>query len=142
MAHTKTGWIVRLLSYVSFVCYGAYSIFFPLISVERVSDHWVEILLGSEFMFAGAAMIYGLCTDHFMVWKMGMSVALLGLATISILIGLVGGYQVLAYAFLFGAFAFQSWYGILRERTRREERDIRRQLEEIVMSVRPERTDS
>lgn len=142
MAATKGGWVVRLLTYIFFICYGAYSIFFPLVSVERISDHWVEVLLGAEFVFAGASMIYGLCADHFMVWKMGMSVAFLGLMTITLVIAAVGGFRVFAYAFLFGAFACQSLYSIVRERGRREERDIRRQLEAIVASVRPERTDS
>lgn len=127
----------RVLTYLFFILYGAYSIFFPLVSVERVSAHWVEVLLGTEFVFAGASMLYGLFYDHFKVWRMGMTVAFIGLTTITLLVAAVGGWRVLSYAFLFGAFAAQSLYGIRRERRRRTELEIRRQLEAIVESARP-----
>ena len=127
----------RVLTYVFFVFYGAYSIAYPIISVGRVSSHWMEILLGVEFIFAGLAMLYGLYIDHYTVWRMGMSVAFIGLATIALLVALVGGAPVFSYAALFGAFAMQSLYGIRRERKRRTEAEIRQQLEAIVASARP-----
>jgi hypothetical protein len=55
-------------------------------------------------------------------------------------IAAVGGFRVLSYAFLFGAFAMQSLYGIRRERKRRIETEIRRQLEQIVASAKPGET--
>lgn len=130
----------RVLTYLFFVLYGAYSIFYPIVSVERVSAHWVEVLLGLEFVFAGFSMLYGLFKDRYKVWRMGMTIAFIGLATISLLIAAVGGWRVLSYAFLFGAFAAQSLYGIRRERRRRTELEIRRQLELIIESARPEET--
>ena len=128
----------RVLTYIFFILYGAYSIFFPIVSVEKVSAHWIEVLLGAEFIFAGASMLYGLFKDHFKVWRMGMTVAFIGLSTITLLVAIVGGWRVLSYAFLFGAFACQSLYGIRRERRRRSEMEIRRQLEAIIASARPE----
>jgi hypothetical protein len=137
----------RVLTYIFFIGYGFYSIFYPLVSVAKVSEHWTEILLGVEFIFAGAAMLYGLFKDHYTTWRMGMSVAFIGLTTITILVSVVGGPQSYAYAFLFGAFAMQSLYGIRREHRRRTEqeklrleRDIRLQLEALVASTRPGET--
>jgi len=130
----------RVLTYLFFVFYGGYSIFFPIVSVDRVSDHWLEILLGLEFVYAGLSMLYGLFRNHYPIWRMGMTVAFIGLATISLLIAVVGGPSVYAYAFLFGAFACQSMYGIRREKRRRLEEEVRRQLEDIVASARPGRT--
>lgn len=130
----------RVLTYIFFVLYGAYSIFFPLVSVDKVSDHWVEVLLGVEFMYAGFSMLYGLFRDRYKIWRMGMTVAFIGLATITLVIAAVGGFRVLSYAFLFGAFAMQSLYGIRRERKRRIETEIRRQLEQIVASAKPGET--
>jgi hypothetical protein len=126
----------RVLTYFLFVAYGLYSIFFPIVSVERVTDHWLEIVLGADFIFAGASMLYGLYSNRYEIWRMGMSVACIGLTTITMLVAAVGGPRVYAYAFLFGAFACQSLYGIRRERRRRIEAEIRRQLEDIVASVR------
>jgi len=132
----------RLVTYILFVAYGFYSIVFPIVSVERSVAHWVEILLGIEFIFAGASMIYGLAKEHLLVWTMGMSVAGIGLTTITAVVAITGGFKVLAYAFLFGAFAAQCLYGIRRERNRRNESEIRRQLEAILESIgRPERTE-
>jgi hypothetical protein len=130
----------RVISYVLFIAYGAYSIFYPLVSVARASEHWAEILLGVDFIFAGAAMLYGLYYDRYSVWKMGMTVAFIGAMTVTLLIAFVGGAEVLAYAFLFGAFAMQSLYGIRRERNRRIEWRIRRELETLVASARPGET--
>jgi hypothetical protein len=131
----------RLVTYVFFMGYGFYSIFFPIISVERSVTHWVEVLLGVEFIFAGGTMIYGLCRGKLTVWTMGMSVAFIGLSTITLVVAITGGFRVFAYALLFGAFAAQSLYGIRRERARRTEKEIRRQLEAILASVSPERTE-
>lgn len=130
----------RLASYLLFVAYGIWSLFFPIVSVERSVEHWLEILLGLEFVYAGLSMMYGLWKNHFMVWAMGMSVAFIGLATITMLVAASGGLRVLAYAFLFGAFATQSLYSIRRERSRRSETEIRRRLEDILASVKPEGT--
>jgi uncharacterized membrane protein len=132
----------RLLTYVLFICYGVYSIFYPIISLGRSVENWIEVLLGLEFVFAGVSMVYGLLRQKWTYWTMGMSVASIGLFTISSVVAVVGGGRVLAYAFLFGAFAMQSLYSIRRQRTRRHEEEIRYQLEAIVASVRPERTDS
>lgn len=127
----------RVLTYIFFVLYGTYSIFFPLVSVDKVSEHWVEILLGANFVFAGMSMLYGFLRDRYVVWKMGMTVAFIGLSTITLLVGIVGGASALGAAFLFGAFATQCLYGIRRERVRRTEREIRHQLELIIQSARP-----
>lgn len=128
----------RVLTYAFFICYGFFSIFHPIISVDRVSDHWAEVTLGVLFIYAGSSMLYGLFTDHYAVWRMGMAIAFIGLTTISGLIATVGGFAVLAYAFLFAAFAMQCLYGIRREKRRRESEQLRRQLESIIASVRPE----
>lgn len=130
----------RLTTYLLFIGYGVWSIFFPIVSVERSVQHWLEVALGLEFVFAGISMIYGLYRKRPTVWNMGMWVALIGLSTITTLVAVTGGFRVLAYAFLFGAFATQSLYGIRRERIRRNEEEIRRQLEAILESVKPERT--
>lgn len=128
----------RIITYMLFVAYGIYSLAFPLISVERASPAWIEGLLGLEFIFAGASMLYGLLKDQWMVWKMGMTVAFIGLSTITLVIGFVGGARVLAYAFLFGAFAMQSLYGIRRERKRRNEQEVIDQLQRIIDGARLE----
>lgn len=104
----------RLATYVLFIAYGLYSVFYPIISVERVVDSWIEMLLAGEFMFAGSIMIYGLVTDRYPYWRIGMVVATIGLLTISLTIASVGGARVLAYAFLFGSFAAQCVYKIGR----------------------------
>jgi hypothetical protein len=128
----------RFLTYLFFIFYGAYSVFFPLISVDKVSEHWVEILLGTNFVFAGVSMFIGLLRNSYMVWKMGVTIAFIGLSTISLLVGIVGGPPALGAAFLFGAFATDCLYGVRRERRRREQEAIRRDLEAIIESVKPE----
>lgn len=130
----------RVLTYLFLTLYGAYSIFYPLVSVDKVSEHWVEILLGANFMFAGGSMLYGFLRDRYLVWKMGMTIAFIGLTTITLLVGIVGGPPALGAAFLFGAFATDSLYSIRRERRRRLETEIRRQLEAIVASAKPGET--
>lgn len=127
----------RVLTYLFFIGYGAWSVFYPIVSVERASAHWVEVLLGVEFVFAGMCMLLGLHKNNYTVWRMGMTVAFIGLTTISGLIAAVGGFAVFAYAFLFAAFAMQSLYGIRREKKRREQEEIRQHLEAIIESVRP-----
>lgn len=131
----------RVITYVLFMGYGGFSIFYPIISVERTVTQWVEVLLGVEFVFAGMALLYGLYKDKLTVWTMGMTVAFIGLFTISAVVAITGGFRVFAYSMLFGAFAAQSLYSIRRERSRRAEQKIRRQLEAILASVRPERTE-
>lgn len=128
----------RFLTYLFFILYGAYSVFFPLVSVDKVSEHWLEIILGTNFVFAGVSMFVGLLRHNYLVWKMGVTIAFIGLFTIALLVGIVGGPPALGAAFLFGAFATDCLYGVRRERNRREQEEIRRHLEAIIESVRPE----
>lgn len=125
----------KIVVYVLFIAFGVYSVFYPIVSVEKVATDALEIMLGSNFVFAGSMMTYGLFSDQYKVWRIGVWVAFTGLITITGLIALVGGAKVYSYAFLFGAFAFQTFEGVRREKERKLEITIRRQLEDLLAST-------
>lgn len=105
----------KLGMYLLLMAYGGYSIFYPIVSVERAAPNWAEILLGTEFLVAGVLLVVGMGTKK--GYRMaGLLVVCIGLFTISGLLAIVGGTRVLAYAFLFGAFAMSSVYDIRKER--------------------------
>jgi hypothetical protein len=107
----------RLGIYLLLMAYGGYSIAYPIISFERAAPHWAELMLGVEFSLAGILLVAGLKKPSARL--VGLLVVAIGLTTISLSVLLVGGTRVLAYAFLFGAFAMQSVYDIRKERQKR-----------------------
>lgn len=123
----------RLGIYLLLMAFGAHSTIYPVISLERSSPSWAQILLGVEFFVAGILLMIGFNTRHRFRFA-GLLVVAIGLSTISLVIALQGGTRVLAYAFLFGAFAMQSVSDIRRERrTRQEEKQqVEALAEEIV----------
>jgi CHASE2 domain-containing sensor protein len=96
------------------MAYGGYSIVYPIVSFERAAPNWAEWMLGIEFFIAGILLISGLRKPKHRM--LGLLVVCIGLSTISLSVAIVGGTRVLAYAFLFGAFAMQSVYDIREER--------------------------
>lgn len=116
--------------YVLLMMFGGYSTVYPIVSLEQSSPYWASILLGLEFFCAGILLILGMFKGS--GYRMaGLVVVCIGLSTISLVIAAYGGLRVLAYAFLFGAFAMQSVHDIRKEkRDRQERRDGERQLVE------------
>lgn len=112
--------------YLLLMAFGAYSTGYPIISFERVAPHWAEIMLGVEFFVAGLFLLLGLGKRKGFRLA-GLWVIAIGLSTISLSIGIVGGTRVLAYSFLFGAFAMQSVHDI-----RAEKQDKKLRKEEAV----------
>lgn len=131
MSRLKTDWD-RLLIYVLLMAFGAYSTVYPIVSLERSAPYWAEVTLGIEFFLAGCLLIAGMGRRR--SFRMaGLLVVAIGLSTISVVVALSGGTRVLAYAFLFGAFAMQSVYDIRRERLEklnriREEKELAKEL--------------
>lgn len=136
----------RLVVYLLLVLYGGYSIGYPIVSLQRAAPHWAEIMLGAEFVIAGILLALGLSPRRRGYRMLGLVVIALGLLTISLVIALSGGMRVLAYAFLFGAFAMDSIHDIRREKRKQEDPEhLRRQLvelRELVESARPGRHES
>lgn len=133
----------RIVVYALIIAFGAYSTVYPIVSVERSSPLWSQVTLGSEFVLAGVFLILGMGKRR--GFRMaGLVVVCLGLFTISIVIGLVGGTRVLSYAFLFAAFAMDSVHDIRLERRHKREGDpeeLRLLLRELTAS-RDERNGS
>lgn len=125
----------RLLIYVLLMAFGAYSTVYPIVSLERSAPYWAEVTLGVEFFIAGVCLIIGM--GQWSGFRMaGLLVVAVGLSTISAVVALSGGTRVLAYAFLFGAFAMQSVHDIRQERSLRQaKKDEEKALTEELMSL-------
>lgn len=123
----------RLGIYLLLMTFGAYSTVYPIVSFERAAPYWAEILLGIEFFIAGVMLMIGM-TGKKKTRMLGLIVVAIGLGTISLVIGVVGGSRVLAYAFLFGAFAMQSVSDIRSERRERQAKkdEVEALAEELV----------
>lgn len=121
--------------YLLLMSYGAYSTVYPIVSFERAAPHWAEIMLGVEFFASGLLLMLGMSRSAYRM--AGLLVVCIGLTTISVSIAIVGGTRVLAYAFLFGAFAMQSIHDIRQERRdKKKKRDEELKLvAEIVQLV-------
>jgi hypothetical protein len=119
--------------YLLLMAFGAYSTVYPVVSFERAAPYWAEILLGVEFFMAGILLMIGFEGRRRFRFA-GLLVVAVGLTTISLVIAIQGGTRVLAYAFLFGAFAMQSVSDIRRERrTQQEEKQqVEALAEELV----------
>lgn len=130
----------RLGIYLLLMSFGAYSIFYPIVSLERSAPYWASLVLGVEFFLAGALLILGMASKP--GYRMaGLFVVAIGLATISLVIASFGGLRVLAYAFLFGAFAMQAVHDIRRERRTRATNqqnttELEHELVELVKDMR------
>lgn len=132
----------KLGMYLLLMAYGGYSIFYPIVSVQRAAPNWAEILLGTEFLVAGLLLVIGMGSKK--GYRMaGLFVVAIGLFTISGLLAIVGGTRVLAYAFLFGAFAMSSVYDIRRERkaTQQGQNDADRLVDELNSLVEDSKGD-
>jgi hypothetical protein len=111
----------RLGIYLLLMAFGAYSTIYPIVSLKASAPYWASITLGSEFFLAGVLLILGMFTRP--GFRMaGLLVVCIGLSTISLVIATYGGTRVLAYAFLFGAFAMQSVHDIRQDRRIRQAR--------------------
>jgi len=130
----------RLGIYLLLMAFGAYSTVYPIVSLERSSPYWAELTLGIEFFVAGAFLIVGMGRRE--GYRMaGLFVVAIGLTTISLVVAVSGGTRVLAYAFLFGAFAMQSIHDIRMERRNRqarktEERELVHELVDLANGLR------
>lgn len=139
MSRFKQDWD-RLSIYVLLMAFGAYSTVYPIVSLERSAPYWAELTLGIEFFVAGVCLIIGM--GRWPGFRMaGLLVVAVGLSTISLVVALSGGTRVLAYAFLFGAFAMQSVYDIRKERRDRqarktEEEELARELALLAEGMR------
>lgn len=144
LATAKFEWD-RLAIYALFMAFGVHSVTYPIVSFEKSAPHWAEIALGVEFFIAGVCLIVGVHPRRRGYRMAGLVVVALGLFTISLIIALSGGTRVLAYAFLFGAFAVDSIHDIRREKRKQQEAPdaLRRELQDILEmdSARPERTE-
>lgn len=118
----------RLGIYLLLMAFGAYSTVYPIVSFERASPYWAQILLGMEFFTAGILLMVGFEGRRKFRFA-GLLVVAIGLSTISLVVAIQGGTRVLAYAFLFGAFAMQSVSDIRRER--RTQQDEKQQVEAL-----------
>lgn len=137
MQRLKREWD-RFGIYLLLMAFGAYSTIYPIVSFERVAPYWAEILLGVEFFLAGGLLMLGM-TGRKRIRMAGLLVVAVGLTTISLVIALAGGTRVLAYAFLFGAFAMQSVSDILSERRlQQEERKLAEELTELANGIKGE----
>lgn len=126
----------RLGIYLLLMAFGAYSLVYPIISLERSAPSWATLLLGAEFFVAGALLMMGLF-NHRRARMAGLLVVAVGLTTISLVVAFAGGTRVLAYAFLFGAFAMQSVSDILKERrARQEERKLAEELADLANGMK------
>jgi hypothetical protein len=139
MNHLKREWD-RFGIYLLLMAFGAYSTVYPIVSFERAAPYWAEIMLGIEFFIAAILLMIGL-TGRKKVRMAGLLVVAIGLTTISLVVGIQGGTRVLAYAFLFGAFAMQSVSDILTERRKRqaeiqEELALAEELVELAVELR------
>lgn len=122
----------RTAAYGLITAFGAYSVVEPIVSVERASPTWATTLLGAEFAVSGVLLLLGMGKRR--GYRLaGLMVVSLGLFTISIVVALVGGLRVLAYAFLFAAFAMDSVHDIRVERRLSQEgpEQLRRLLTEL-----------
>lgn len=124
----------RVVVYLLIITFGLYSTVYPIISVDRSSPEWATILLGVEFATAGFLLLAGV-GRHKGYRMAGLVVVAVGLFTISAVIAVAGGTRVLAYAFLFGAFAMDAVHEIRQERIRKREggdpEELRRLLREL-----------
>jgi hypothetical protein len=126
----------RLGIYLLLMAFGAYSTIYPIVSFERAAPYWAEIMLGVEFFAAGGLLMLGMM-GHKKLRLAGLLVVAVGLTTISLVIAFAGGTRVLAYAFLFGAFAMQSVSDILSERReRQEEKKLAEELADLANGMR------
>jgi CHASE2 domain-containing sensor protein len=130
----------KTITYVFIIAFGAYSVLEPIVSVERAAPAWATTLLGLEFALSGILLLLGMGQRR-TLRLIGLMVVSLGLFTISIVIALQGGTRVLAYAFLFAAFAMDSVHDIrVEKRAHREEPGLLCLLEELEAAKR-ERND-
>lgn len=125
----------RLGIYFLLMAFGSYSTIYPLISLKASSPYWSSIVLGVEFFVSGLFLILGITRPGFRM--AGLLVVCIGLSTISLVVATYGGARVLAYAFLFGAFAMQSVSDIREERRvqqarKKEERQLVEELAQLV----------
>lgn len=139
MQHLKREWD-RFGIYLLLMAFGAYSTVYPIVSFERAAPYWAEMMLGIEFFIAAVLLMIGL-TGRKKFRMAGLLVVAIGLTTISLVVGIQGGTRVLAYAFLFGAFAMQSVSDILTERRKRqaekqEELALAEELVELAVELR------
>lgn len=111
----------RLGTYLMLMLFGAYSTIYPIISLQQSAPYWASIVLGVEFFSAGLCLMAGMF-DKPKLRMAGLLVVCVGLTTISLTIATYGGLRVLAYAFMFGAFAMQSVHDIRHERLERKRR--------------------
>lgn len=118
-----------------FIGFGAWSLFYPIISLANVAPHWVEVLLSVEFILSGMSLISSLVTSNRQLRTLGLLVAFIGLTTISLVIAFSGGSRVLAYSILYGAFAMQC---VMDLRRNKANGDLRKQVEELLREGRGE----
>lgn len=126
----------RILVYILFILFGVHTLLYPILSVRNNVIRPLETLLSIEFMISGISLLVGLCTGRRWMRSMGLTVAFIGLATISGVIGFAGGWRTLAYAMLIGAFATECIIDLRRSKRRISREKFRDELQEIAQEAK------
>jgi hypothetical protein len=125
----------KVVTYLLIISFGLYSTIYPIVSLERSAPTWAELLLGAEFVVAGTLLLAGMGRKR--GYRLaGLVVVALGLFTISFVIAVAGGARVLAYAFLFGAFAMDSVHDLRIERRGKREGEDPEELRRLLLELR------